>query len=271
MRADRSPCSTTSTRRSRSRCAKPANRRRGSTRADCAITTSCSRTREASAVAALERALGARNVVPLYGHVDPATHRPVAPVDRYRARLSYLGTYASDRQAALETLFVASARMRPTQRFLIGGAQYPDDFPWTPNVFFVRHLPPPEHAAFFSSSALTLNVTRAAMARLGHCPSGRLFEAAACGAAIVSDRWAGIGEFYREGTEIVLASQTADVLDALDLDDAELTRIGRSARERTLAEHSSAHRAAELARALERTAGSIRAARAALAEEPCGA
>jgi spore maturation protein CgeB len=203
------------------------------------------------ALTALGERLGARQVLPLYGHVDPDIHRPVTAVDRYRARLSYLGTYAADRQPALETLFVQAARARPQLRFLIGGAQYPDDFPWTPNVYFVRHLPPSEHAAFFSSSALTLNVTRAPMARMGWCPSGRLFEAAACGAAILSDRWEGMESFYTDGSEILLASETAEVLEALDRDDAELARLGRQARERTLTEHSSARRAAELVAALE--------------------
>ncbi|TIS30194.1 MAG: glycosyltransferase, partial [Mesorhizobium sp.] len=73
----------------------------------------------------------------------------------------------------------------PDRRFVIGGAQYPQEFPWSDNIFFVRHLPPADHPAFFCSSRLTLNVTREAMARKGWCPSGRLFEAAACGAAIV--------------------------------------------------------------------------------------
>ncbi len=115
----------------------------------------------------LRTRLGARRAVPLYGSVDPELHRPTAPVEHYRADLSYLGTFAPDRQAVLEELFVEPARRRPGQRFLMGGAGYPAGFPWTPNLFFVRHLPPGEHAAFFSSSRLTLNVTRAAMAAMG--------------------------------------------------------------------------------------------------------
>jgi hypothetical protein len=41
------------------------------------------------------------------------------------------------------------------------------------------------------------------------------------------------------------------MLAALSLDDAEISRIGRNARERTLDQHTSAHRAAELCRLLE--------------------
>jgi spore maturation protein CgeB len=204
------------------------------------------------ALTELRQRLGARRPVALYGHVDPALHRPTEPRYRYVADLSYLGTYARDRQAALQSLFIAPARERPNGRFLIGGAQYPHDFPWHPNIYFVRHLPPGEHPAFFSSSRLTLNVTREPMRRMGWCPSGRLFEAAACGAAVISDDWEGLTSFYSEGSEMVIARSTADVTGALDLDDAEIAKIAKAARERTLAEHTSAHRAAELLGILER-------------------
>jgi spore maturation protein CgeB len=203
---------------------------------------------------ALERLrtdLGARHVAPLYGHVDPDVHRPVEPLPHFASDFSYLGTYAADRQAALEALFIEPARRRPERRFLIGGAQYPQDFPWTDNIFFVRHLPPSEHPAFFASSRLTLNVTREAMAAMGWCPSGRLFEAAACGAPILSDCWDGLEAFFEPGREILVASTTDEAVAALDLGDAELKRIARSARERVLAEHTSACRVRDFEAAVE--------------------
>ncbi len=203
------------------------------------------------ALAQLEDVLGARRVRPLYGHVDPDVHRPVPPEARYRADLSWLGTFAADRQAMLERLFVQPARLRQQLRFVIAGAQYPEDFPWGANVHFVRHLAPGEHAAFLCSSRVTLNVTRAAMARSGWCPSGRLFEAAACGAAILSDDWEGLDAFYQPGSEILLGDAPEDTLAALDIEDALLRRVGRAARERTLAEHTSAHRARQLLQHLE--------------------
>jgi spore maturation protein CgeB len=195
--------------------------------------------------------LGARQVQPLYGHVDTDIHRPVPPQPHYRAALSYLGTYSEDRQRALETLLLEPARERQDLRFLIGGAQYPADFPWSRNVYFVRHLPPDEHAPFFASSRLTLNVTRRAMAEMGWCPSGRLFEAAACGTPLLSDDWPGIGEFFAPGEEILLAHDGGEVLAALEMADAELLRIAKQARERTLDEHTSEQRARELIALLE--------------------
>lgn len=200
------------------------------------------------ALAELQRRLGARVVAPLYGWADFRTHYPVPSVERYRADLSYLGTYAADRQAPLEELFVEPARRLPGMRFLIGGAQYPDSFPWTENMSFVQHMPPPEHPAFFCSSRLTLNVTRGSMARYGYCPSGRLFEAAACGVPVVSDDWEGLDSFFIPGDEILLANHAEDVLAALQLSDVELGRISEAARERTLKEHSADARAAYLER-----------------------
>jgi spore maturation protein CgeB len=203
-----------------------------------------------SALTALTHRLGARRVAPLYGHVDPATHHPVPPDPRYRCDLSYLGTYAADRQAILENLFINAARRLSDRRFLIGGAQYPQDFPWTDNIFFVKHMPPPEHAAFFCSSRLTLNVTRKAMADMGYCPSGRLFEAAACGCPLLSDWFDGLETFYTPGSEILIARGTSDIVAAMERTDEELARIAKAARERTLEEHTSDHRAGELERTL---------------------
>lgn len=199
----------------------------------------------------LHSLLGAPRVAALYGHVDPEVHRRAPPQPQYVADLSYLGTYAADRQPALEALFIAPARQRPDRTFLIGGPQYPAGFPWTANIRFVRHLPPAEHPAFFSSSRLTLNVTRRAMAENGHCPSGRLFEPAACGTPVLSDAWAGLESLFAPGGEILVGHTTHDAARALELGDDELARIGRAARERVLAEHTSAHRARQLESLLE--------------------
>ncbi|MGZ5182665.1 MAG: CgeB family protein [Ramlibacter sp.] len=199
----------------------------------------------------LRSLLGARMVHTLYGHVDPQVHHRVAPLDHYRCGLSYLGTYAADRQVALEALFLEPARRLTAQTFLIGGAQYPADFPWTANIRFVRHVPPPEHPAFYSSSRLTLSVTRRAMADNGHCPSGRLFEAAACGTPVLSDWWPGLDEFFVPGREILVARTTQDVVQALELSDADIARIAEAARARVLAEHTSEHRARQLERLLD--------------------
>jgi spore maturation protein CgeB len=146
----------------------------------------------------------------------------------------------------LEELLLSPASLLPEATFAIGGAQYPADFAWAPNVKVLRHVPAAEHAAFFCSARLSLNVTRAPMAALGHCPSSRLFEAAACGAPLISDAWPGLEEFYTPGEELLVARDRHDVVAALELGDGELERMAARARERTLAQHTTAQRAQQL-------------------------
>jgi spore maturation protein CgeB len=212
------------------------------------------------ALTQLRTRLGARRAEPLYGSVDPDVHHPVPPSPHYAADLSYLGTYAADRQAGVEALFVEPARRLPALKFLLGGSQYPPDFPWTSNIYFLPHVPPPEHPAFYSSSRLTLNVTRRAMARMGYCPSGRLFEAAACGAPVLSDEWEGLDRFFAPGEEVLVARTAVDAVAALALPREELARIARRARERTLDEHTAMHRAVELEKMLGQGASSAQRA-----------
>lgn len=213
------------------------------------------------ALTLLRERLGARRVVPLYGSVDPAVHRPAEPAAAYRADVSYLGTYARDRQHALAALFMAPARQLPERRFLIGGAQYPADFPWADNIWFVQHVQPADHPAFYCSSLVTLNVTREPMAALGWCPSGRLFEAAACGVPVVSDAWPGLDEFFTPGEEILVVTGTEEAVDACTRPADELARIGRAARDRALSDHSADRRAGELEAALDAAVAPPAAAR----------
>jgi spore maturation protein CgeB len=192
----------------------------------------------------LRTRLHAKRAVPLYGSVDASAHFPVEARPQYAADLSYLGTYAPDRQEGVERLFVGTARAHPGKRFILGGSQYPREFPWTDNIWFLEHVPPPEHPAFYCSSKLTLNVTRGAMAARGYCPSGRLFEAAACATPILSDTFDGLDTFFEPGKEILLASTTEEAAEALGR--ADLQKIGEAARQRVLAEHTSEVRARQL-------------------------
>jgi spore maturation protein CgeB len=154
----------------------------------------------------------------------------------------------------VQTLFLDPAQRLPKRKFLLGGAQYPDDFPWHENVWFVEHVPPPEHPAFYSSSKATLNVTRSAMASFGYCPSGRLFEAAACATPVISDSWEGLDEFFEPGREILVASSTDDVVRAIELGDEELRRVGKAAREKVFGAHTADHRSREFLHFVEAAA-----------------
>ena len=202
----------------------------------------------------LRSRLGAQRVAALYGSVDPKAHHPVNARSCYKSDLSYMGTYSPNRQNILQQLFIEPARRTPGKRFVIGGALYPDDFPWNENIYFVHHVPPSEHSAFYSSSKLTLNVTRGPMAESGYCPSGRLFEAAACETPVVSDAWEGLNHFFTPGEEILLANSPAEMEEILKRDSSELRSIGRAARERVLADHTAERRSRELTQLLEAAA-----------------
>lgn len=205
----------------------------------------------------LRRKLSARSVATLYGWVDPDTYYHVTPVPNYAADLSYLGTYSQDREEAFNELFLGAARLLPSAKFSVGGAMYQNMGNWPANVRHFEHVAPPEHRAFYSSSPLTLNVTRASMAAMGYCPSGRLFEAAACGTLVLSDWWVGLDTFFTPGEQILIARNVEDTMAALSLDAAEIARMAGEARQRTLDCHSARARAQTLLDLLEQPPASV--------------
>ena len=195
----------------------------------------------------LEAELGAREAVPLYCSVDPERYRPVAADPELACELGYMGTYAPDRQPVIERFLLDVARRLPERGFVVAGPQYPEDVAWPGNVRHLHHLPPDRHPAFYSSAAWQLNATRADMVAAGWSPSVRLFEAAACGAAMISDRWPGIDRFFSPGREILLPESTDEVVAILRGTHPDDRRaIGEAARARVIAEHTAEHRAEEL-------------------------
>jgi spore maturation protein CgeB len=201
----------------------------------------------------IEQHFGARSAVPLYCSFDAHEYRRFGRNKRFACDLSYMGTYAADRQAKLEELLVRPAMQSPDKHFIVAGPQYPKSIGWAKNIRRIVHLNPRWHARFYSSSRLNLNVTRREMVMAGNSPSVRLFEAAACGAAIVSDNWAGLDSFFIPGREILLPVDADDVLRYLSLSDSELRAIGDAAQERVLAEHTSEVRALQFENAVERS------------------
>ena len=195
----------------------------------------------------VEGELGAREAVPLYCSVDGERYRPTAPDRDLVCELAYMGTYAADREPVVERFLLDVAEEMPGRRFIVAGPQYPAELLWPGNVRHLNHLPPERHPAFYSSAAWQLNATRADMVAAGWSPSVRLFEAAACGAAMISDRWDGLDRFFTPGAEILLPESTEEVVHLLRTthpDDRHA--IGAAARARILAEHTAEHRAEEL-------------------------
>jgi spore maturation protein CgeB len=198
----------------------------------------------------IELGFGSPMARALYCSVDPEACFPQGVATRWD--LAYMGTYSDDRQPTVDRLLLEVARIDRGRRFAVAGPQYPDGVDWPGNVERFDHLPPAEHASFYSAQRFTLNVTRSDMIAAGHSPSVRIFEAAACGVPIISDRWAGLEELLEPGAEVLLADDTEDVLRYLrDVGDAERQAIAARARRRVLASHTAAHRARELEELLD--------------------
>jgi spore maturation protein CgeB len=193
----------------------------------------------------LKTKYGARAPRALYCSVDPTNYFPEA--QELQWDLAYLGTYSDDRQPALSRLLVEPARIDQELSCCVAGSLYPDKIQWPENVERIQHLPPDQHRAFYNAQRFTLNVTRADMVRAGFSPSIRLFEAAACGTPIISDPWDGLGEIFTIGSEILVARNSSECLEYLrDITDEERIAVGERARDRVLAEHTSASRAVQL-------------------------
>jgi len=194
--------------------------------------------------------------VPLYCSFDPERYRRYPPSKRFACAMSYMGTYAPDRQPKLEDYLFGAARALPEMRFTVAGPQYPKDVPWPRNVRHIVHLNPRWHPHLYSSSRLTLNITRRDMVMAGYSPSVRLFEAAACGAAIASDNWPGLDRFFVPGREILLPASAGEIVRYLrDVDERELRAIGLAAQARVLSSHTSQQRALEFEREVEAAHG----------------
>jgi spore maturation protein CgeB len=189
---------------------------------------------------------GARECVPIYNALDPTTHFPVAPEPRFESDLGFLGNRLPDREARVEEFFLKAAAQCPERRFLLGGNGWADKS-MPANVRYLGHVYTRDHNAFNCTPLAVLNVSRESMARYGFSPATRVFEAAGAGACLITDAWEGIEMFLEPEREVLVAKDGGEVAARLrDLDLETARRIGRAAQRRILAEHTYAHRAAQV-------------------------
>jgi spore maturation protein CgeB len=197
------------------------------------------------------RRFGARRCVPIYNGLDPATHHPVTPDERFACDLGLVANRLPDRERRIDEFFVGVAGDLPDRRFVLGGNGWADKaFP--ANIRYLGHLYTRDHNSFNASALAVLNVSRDSMAAYGFSPATRVFEAAGAGACIITDAWDGVAQFFEPGREILVAEDGPAVAEQL----ARLTRdaarrIGAAARARALADHTYAQRVALLQQVLE--------------------
>jgi spore maturation protein CgeB len=192
------------------------------------------------------RSHGARECVPIYNALDPSTHHPVPANERFVADLGFLGNRLPDREARVDEFFLRAASLRPGRRFLLGGSGWAGKG-MPPNVRALGHVYTHEHNAFNCTPTAVLNVNRESMARYGFSPPTRVFEAAGAAACLITDEWVGIELFLDPDAEVLVARDGAAVAEHLDaLTPARSRAVGDAAYRRILAEHTYAHRAAQL-------------------------
>jgi spore maturation protein CgeB len=197
-------------------------------------------------------AAGARECVPVYNGLDPATHRPVRADGRWRADLSLLANRLPDRERRVDDFFLRAAELAPARSFLLGGAGW-EGKPVPRNVRVAGHVPTAAHNALNVSALAVLNVSREDMAATGFSPATRVFEAAGAGACLITDEWEGIELFFEPEAEILVARDGSEVAALLDeLTPSRAHAIGERARRRALAEHTYARRAGQVEALLER-------------------
>ncbi|HEX2967738.1 MAG TPA: glycosyltransferase [Bacteroidales bacterium] len=180
-----------------------------------------------------------------YCSVDPDLYYPSKLAKKWD--LGYLGTYSDDRQPALNELMLNAAKKYSKGRFVVAGPQYPQIIEWPSNVERIEHMPPDLHVGFYNNQRYTLNITRQDMVKMGFSPSVRLFEAAACGVAIISDWWEGLDTIFKPGEDIFISGSSEETLEILTgTSDDRRIQTGENARSLVLKNHTGYQRAMEL-------------------------
>lgn len=189
---------------------------------------------------------GARLCLPVYNAVDPDTHHPVPPDPRFAGDLGFIGNRLPDREARVDEFFLKAAALLPGRRCLLGGSGWADK-PLPETVRYLGHVYTADHNAFNVSAMAVLNVNRDSMASYGFSPPTRVFEAAGAGACLITDRWPGIALFLEPGREVLVADDGDAVAAHVRALTPQTARaIGAAARRRVLADHTYAHRAAQV-------------------------
>jgi len=194
-----------------------------------------------------------QNPTTFWCSVDPQVHFPCPRPLLWE--LGYLGTYCADRQRKLESFLIENARKMPARNFVVAGPLYPDTICWPQNVARAEHVAPKDHPVFYGRQRFALNLTRDAMTANGYSPSTRLFEAAACGTATISDSWEGLSEFFEPGKEILVAHTGREVREILeDYPESDRVALGVRARRRVLSSHTADRRVQMLERLVGKSA-----------------
>lgn len=202
----------------------------------------------------------------LHEAADTEIFAPGSPQGR-REGVLWIGNWGDgERTAALEEFLLRPAERLPQIPFLVRGVRYPPagrEALQRRGIRFGGYLPNLQAPAAYQASAVALHIPRAPYAAdLDGIPTIRVFEALACGAAMISAPWRDSEQLFREGHDYWRAADGAActaMIQELARHPAQAAALGAAGRARILQHHTCAHRAAEL----EAIAGELSGARGA--------
>ncbi len=190
--------------------------------------------------------LGAANCHPIYNALDPETHYPVPADPALACDLLFVGHRLPDRERRVAEFFFRAAELAPEYQFALGGEGWGGKL-LPANVRWIGHVGTGDHNRVNCSARMVLNINRDSMAGVGFSPPTRVFEAAGAGACLITDRWAGIEQFFEPETEILVAGSAEETVSFLHNTSATRAKeIGKNMRERALRDHTYALRAREV-------------------------
>ncbi|HEV7675653.1 MAG TPA: glycosyltransferase [Candidatus Angelobacter sp.] len=190
--------------------------------------------------------LGAVNCHPIYNALDPETHHPVPADPALACDLLFVGHRLPDRERRVTEFFFRAAELAPDYQFALGGEGWGNKR-LPSNVRWIGHVGTGDHNRVNCSARMVLNINRDSMAGVGFSPPTRVFEAAGAGACLVSDRWAGIEQFFAPETEILIARSAEEIVSHLrETSDVRAKEIGKGMRARALRDHTYVLRAREV-------------------------
>ncbi len=189
-------------------------------------------------------AMGARRAAALFWAVDPDFFAPL-PVAKEHDVFFY-GYGDRFRRDWMAEMVGEPSRRLPDADFVLGGADFRGD---TGSARSIGDVPFNVFAHAVSASRINLNITRRPHATVSGSSSARPFELAACGAAIVSNPYKGLEQWFEPGSEVKIVSSADEAVEAYEElleDPGAAEEMGRRARERVLSEHTYAQRARRL-------------------------
>jgi glycosyltransferase involved in cell wall biosynthesis len=189
-------------------------------------------------------AMGARRAEALFWAVDPDVFAPL-PVAKEHDVFFY-GYGDRFRRDWMADMVGEPSRRLPEVDFVLGGADFRGD---VGSARSIGDVPFNVFSRAVSASRINLNITRRPHATVPGSSSARPFELAACGAAIVSNPYDGLAQWFEPGSEVRIvfsADEAVEAYEELLADPGAAEEMGRRARERALSEHTYAQRARRL-------------------------